>query len=161
MGFVQLINGEIVHTLATDPHQLIGGSIYTVLKVRLGRDRVRIAPVNVYLDDDNYIEPDVFYTGGDDASCTLKEGKFWHGAPALIVEVVSPSSIRYDRVEKFDLYEKHGVREYWIVEPVALTIEVYALENGVYRRVGGFGAGGSFTSPLLDATFNVDELFGA
>jgi len=161
LDIVELINGEMVTTVATDPHQSAIGDIYSAFRALLSKDRVRFAPVNVYLDDDNYIESDVFYVGDETSSCRLDERGFWHGAPALIVEVISPSSVRRDRVEKFDLYEKHSVREYWIVEPVALTIEVYSLENAVYRRVGGFASGGSFTSPLLGVMFKIDALFGA
>ena len=53
-----------------------------------------------------------------------------HGAPDLVVEVLSPSTGRYDRGHKKDVYEKHGVREYWIVDPGNRMVEQYVLENG-------------------------------
>lgn len=53
-----------------------------------------------------------------------------HGAPDLVVEVLSPSTGRYDKGHKKDVYEKHGVREYWIVSPGDLSIEQHVLEDG-------------------------------
>ena len=53
-----------------------------------------------------------------------------HGAPDLVVEVLSPSTGRYDRGHKMAVYERHGVREYWLVEPSARTVEQYVLEDG-------------------------------
>jgi Uma2 family endonuclease len=59
----------------------------------------------------------------------------WKGAPDLIVEITSPSTARIDKVEKFNLYEKHGVKEYWIVEPEISLVTVFLLqENGRYGR---------------------------
>jgi Uma2 family endonuclease len=55
-----------------------------------------------------------------------------HGAPAVIIEVLSPSSALKDFNEKFNLYQKHEVREYWIVDPGNQTVHVYALQDGSY-----------------------------
>ena len=55
-----------------------------------------------------------------------------HGAPDLVLEILSPSTSRYDRSHKKDVYEKHGVREYWIVSPAERSIEQYVLENGSF-----------------------------
>ena len=53
-----------------------------------------------------------------------------YGAPDLVIEVLSPSSARYDRGLKKDSYERYGVREYWIVNPDDLSIEQYLLKDG-------------------------------
>ena len=55
-----------------------------------------------------------------------------HGAPDLVVEVLSPGTARQDRREKKDVYERCGVREYWIVIPKARSIEQYLLEEGKF-----------------------------
>jgi Uma2 family endonuclease len=54
------------------------------------------------------------------------------GAPDFIIEILSPSSARNDLVLKFNLYLKAGVREYWIVDPDANSVQVFILENGRY-----------------------------
>lgn len=56
-----------------------------------------------------------------------------HGAPDLVVEVLSPSTAKNDRGYKKDLYEKSGVKEYWIVDPVMCSIETYHLVDGRYN----------------------------
>lgn len=53
-----------------------------------------------------------------------------HGAPDLVVEVLSPSTVKRDRTYKKDTYARCGVREYWLVDPANKSVEVYRLENG-------------------------------
>ncbi len=55
------------------------------------------------------------------------------GAPDLTVEILSPSSASYDNIRKRDLYEKVGVREFWLVHPTDMLVTIYNLENGVYN----------------------------
>ena len=55
------------------------------------------------------------------------------GAPDLIIEILSPATSRRDRLVKYDLYQRAGVREYWIVDPDIRTIQVYTLEDGRYH----------------------------
>ena len=50
------------------------------------------------------------------------------GAPDLVVEILSDSTRRVDLLKKFDIYQRAGVREYWIVDPEARTAAVYTLE---------------------------------
>ncbi len=63
---------------------------------------------------------------------------FFEGAPDLIVEVISPSSIRLDRHIKFDTYERNGVPEYWLADPKARLVEVYTLSNDEYALLGQY-----------------------
>jgi Uma2 family endonuclease len=74
-----------------------------------------------------------------------------YGPPDLIVEILSPSTEARDRKAKYSLYERHGVREYWMVNPDERFIEVYTLADGTYKRAGVFVAGedAEFASPLL------------
>jgi len=63
------------------------------------------------------------------------------GAPDLLVEILSPSNGLYDRREKMQAYQEAGVVEYWIVDPRALTIDVYILEQGTYVLMSQCGIG--------------------
>ena len=82
-------------------------------------------------------------------------------APDLIIEVLSPATASDDRGLKYDLYEKNGVREYWLVDPDAHYVEVYVNRNGHFNRQGVFVEGKSFTSEVLGGrAIEVDRLFG-
>ena len=71
------------------------------------------------------------------------------GAPDLVVEILSPSTKGRDRVLKLRLYEKFGVREYWIVDPVADSIEVLRLVDGRLAAVESLGRDDVLTTPLF------------
>ena len=72
------------------------------------------------------------------------------GSPDLVVEILSPYTARKDLSKKFDLYERAGVREYWIVYPNEQFIQVYRLINGVYGRHQIVGPGDLLEVPWLD-----------
>jgi Uma2 family endonuclease len=63
--------------------------------------------------------------------------KAMHGPPDLAIEIISPSSIEVDRVDKFAQYRDAGVAHYWIVDPIAKTIEAFRLEDGQFVAAGG------------------------
>ena len=58
------------------------------------------------------------------------------GAADLVAEVISHGSRRRDRIDNCDLYEQHGVREYWLIDPEAKTVEVLCLESGTCQLAG-------------------------
>ena len=78
----------------------------------------------------NVVQPDIIIIC--DNSRLKKTG--YYGVPELIIEVVSPSTGQKDKIEKFNLYEKAGVKEYWIVEPDEKVVMVFTLEEGRYGR---------------------------
>jgi len=61
------------------------------------------------------------------------------GAPDLVIEILSDSTRRLDRLTKFNWYRQAGVREYWIVDPAARNVTVYTLSDGAYREEGVYG----------------------
>ena len=89
-----------------------------------------IAPLDVHLADHSIVQPDVIYVAPGNRFIIQD----WiRGAPDLVVEVLSPSTSRRDRMHKLRLYAESGVKEYWIVDPVSEVIEFLQNENGVFR----------------------------
>ncbi|SHJ59238.1 Uma2 family endonuclease [Hespellia stercorisuis] len=96
------------------------------LKKESGKCKAIITPFAVYLNEnDNYVEPDMMVVCDKDK---LDENGC-HGAPDLIIEVVSPGSVRMDYSIKLFKYRSFGVREYWIVDPAKNRITVHDLEH--------------------------------
>lgn len=93
---------------------------------------LRLPEDNKQNDDDvtNVLKPDIVVVC--DRSGLRKTG--YYGAPDLIVEIVSSSTIRRDKLEKFNKYEKAGVKEYWIVEPEGKIVSVFVLQDS--KRYG-------------------------
>jgi len=79
--------------------------------------------LDIYLDEENNYRPDISVIC--DFTKMLEDG--YHGAPILVVEVLSPSTSSHDRIDKFYNYEKYGVMEYLLINPEYMTIEQYVL----------------------------------
>lgn len=146
----ELIDGEIITMPSPKtPHQRSLGDLYRFLHQIVEGGELFVAPLDVYLDDFNVVQPDIFWVSGPDSRCKLGEDGYWHGAPDLVVEILSESPSLRDRREKFLLYQKHGTREYWIFDPGPRHVEVWRLVRGQFKQLGLFGAGEQFESPLL------------
>lgn len=87
--------------------------------------------IDIYLDEEhnNYVIPDMSVLC--DSSKFKEDG--YHGVPSLIVEVISPTSVKRDRHDKYALYERFGVKEFWLVDYQNKTIEQYVLCDGKYK----------------------------
>jgi len=82
-------------------------------------------------DTENVVQPDMVVIC--DSSKLDKKG--CKGAPDLIIEIVSPASASIDNIKKMNLYEKNGVKEYWIVHPIYKIVTIYKImENGLYGK---------------------------
>lgn len=123
---------ELIYGIPREPpapafgHQIIVGRLFVRLDrhVRRGRlGRVVASPVDVILDREPalVVQPDLVYVSTERLSiCT---DRIW-GAPDLVIEVLSPSTARHDRVDKLAWFRQYGVREYWLVDPDARLVEV-------------------------------------
>ena len=144
----ELIDGEVI--MAPSPtvnHQRFVSRIERTIARLATTGEVFFAPLDVYLDEDNVVQPDVLWVGPESA-CTVGED-YLQGPPDLIVEVLSAGTARRDRREKFALYEQHGVREYWMIDPEAEFVEVWQLKDRRFDRLGVFGPGEAFVSAAL------------
>jgi Uma2 family endonuclease len=161
---VELIDGAIIVNPPLDQYQAILGAVYLYLGYLLrGNGTLRIAPIGLYVDEYNSYEPDLFWVAVANTTCALRpDGRYWQGAPDLIVEVLSPSTAYRDRGIKFQSYERLGVREYWMVETAPAFVEIHSLGGqGWYRQVGAFQAGETFHSPVLQQPIVVSEFLPA
>lgn len=128
----ELINGKLVlmSPRPTVNHNIVSGNIYRIFGNYL--DGKSCTPfgdgTDLYLTDNDRFVPDGMIVCDNDK--VKPDGV--HGAPDLIVEVLSPSTTKNDRGHKKDVYAKAGVREYWIVSPADKTVEVYLLKDGQY-----------------------------
>lgn len=136
----EVIDGSL-YMMATPSriHQKISGELFGQLREYLRGKQCEVyaapfavrlfegaedSPENVY----TMVEPDISVICSpeklDDMGCK--------GAPDLIIEILSPSARRHDRLTKFNLYQRAGVREYWIVDPSDRSVQSFLLENNAY-----------------------------
>ena len=158
---VELIDGEIVVNPPRDKHQKTLWQIVTTLTPLMAKGEAPFAPTGLHFNDSNSYEPDLFWVSPENTQCVLEEnGRYWQGAPDLIVEILSPSTASDDRGIKFEMYQHYGVREYWLVDPEAKFVEVYGRDGDRFERQGVFKADQSFVSAVLnDATINIQSWF--
>ena len=127
----ELIGGKVVMMApASAEHVYTAGSIYNIFKNYLkGKNCIPFSDgLLVHLTDENKFVPDMMVVC--DRSKIKSDGV--HGAPDLVVEVLSPSTAKDDRTRKKEIYEACGVPEYWLVSPTDKSIEIYLLESGKY-----------------------------
>ncbi len=126
----EIVNGNFIMLASpTSNHNRVSGNIYRVFSNYLQGKQCEPFPDReaLYLENDKEeYQPDGMIVCDPDK--VKPDGV--HGTPDLIVEVLSPSTGKNDRGHKKDIYEKHGVREYWIVDPANRAVEQYILENG-------------------------------
>ena len=159
----QLIDGEIVVTEATPRHQAIVTWLLFEfgLWIRAGEGRGRVSiSVDTQLDDFTVAAPDIWWSRSDNPPSA--KGFLGGQVPDLVVEVLSPSTRRYDLGPKRSKYEAAGVEELWFVDPKADVVTVL-------RRSGSGAAGfdetlelaaGNLTSPRLAGfSLSITDLF--
>jgi Uma2 family endonuclease len=161
----ELLDGDLVMTPA--PNLKLQRA-----QVRLGEPLARFvrenalgefffAPCDVVLSDTDVVQPDLLFVSRDRRHL-LSGGDNVRGAPDLVVEILSPATADRDRGYKRALYAKHGVKEYWLVDPAAETVAILRLRGGALVVAHTFGRNETLRSPLL-AGFELalDEVFSS
>ncbi|HEV2581772.1 MAG TPA: Uma2 family endonuclease [Ktedonobacteraceae bacterium] len=142
-------------------HQTATGRLFRYLASYIedaGHGRVYIAPFDVELGPGSVLQPDVLVI----LNAHRERITFSRivGAPDLVVEVVSPGSVGYDRTKKQNAYARAGVPEYWIADPWSRTIEVLTLEADGYRSLGVFEGKAKLPSEIVpDFPVQVERFF--
>ena len=131
----QLINNDLVMSpspLAVHQQILFDLSEIIVLyNITSRRGQWMYAPMDVKFDDGNVLQPDILFISEERKAELIKDRV--EGAPDLIIEILSPSNAYYDLRQKKELYEKYGVKEYIIIDPIAQNGDLYILKVNVYQ----------------------------
>ena len=116
------------------------------------------APTDVVLSDTDVVQPDLLFISSERAHIITPANI--QGAPDLIVEIRSASTAERDETLKRNLYAEHDVKEYWLVDPEAMTIIVLLLGADGYAEVAAHRMGQALTSPTLRGfSVDLDEIF--
>jgi Uma2 family endonuclease len=153
-GRYELLEGSLIMTPSPSRrHQAINGTLYMALRAFVQSQNlgwVYIAPLDVTLsveDPSTVVQPDLLFVARAHAARLTESGV--QGPPDLIVEIVSPGSIRLDAVKKRALYDRHGVPEYWLVLPEQDQVEIFCRARGGFARPQLLEANDVLTTPLL------------
>ncbi len=139
-------------------HQQISMGLGSALNLHFrGRTcRVFAAPTDVRLSEHDVAQPDLMVVCD---KAQIQEGHI-DGPPTLVAEILSPSSLRHDRIRKSRLYAACGVKEYWIVNPSPAMVEVYLLDGQTYRLQAGYTEKDTLLSPTFpDLAVELAEVF--
>ena len=157
----ELIDGELI--LVASPreiHQRILKILFRMIVAAedSGLGWVYFAPLDVVLTEHNVVQPDLLFISKDRLDIITAANV--QGAPDLVVEILSPSTSRLDRSRKRELYERHQVKEMWLVDPEDRKISVLLLKDGKLDVVGEYGEGQSFSSATLgELSIDLDKVF--
>ncbi len=121
---------------------------------------VLCAPRDVCLAPTEVYQPDILFVAK--ANLVISAEDKVNGAPDIIAEILSPSSAYYDLRKKFKVYERYGVKEYWVVDPEEASIEVYELVDDNFCLAARVEQAGQVSSVVLAGfTVSLEDIFSA
>lgn len=141
-------------------HQFVSSDLEFMLKASCRRDYLIVdAPIDVILGQTNVVQPDLLMVHRSRLHIITKRGI--EGVPDLVVETLSPGSRKRDRIIKSNLYARHGVPEYWVIDIDSRTLEQYRLTDGPqYELINLFeGDDLVYSDRLPCVSFTVSEIF--
>lgn len=149
----ELIDGD--HFMTPSPstrHQRISLKLATAFEFFLKNNRlgeVFDAPMDVVLSETDVVQPDLLFISSGRAS--IVTDKNIQGAPDLVVEILSDGTRKTDEVIKRKLYERHGISEYWVVDPELETVKIYRTTENGYTRAAELSreTNDTLNTPLL------------
>ena len=148
----ELLNGDL--TMVPAPNMRHQSVLFRLARKlgdfteEYGLGKVYVAPCDVVLSDTEVVQPDVLFVSRAREHTLTDENV--RGAPDLVIEILSPSTADRDLGYKHDLYGRHGVLEYWIVDPMAETVAVHRQANGRLELADTFGRRDTLQTALLD-----------
>lgn len=151
----ELINGSIYMSPAPTPkHQRIIGKLYRIISNHIEKSNsgeLLLAPCDVYFDNhSNAVQPDIIFISIE-KSYIVNEDSSVLGVPDFIIEILSKGNSDHDLVTKKELYEKFGVKEYWVVNPDTKETIGFNLINNKFVELGRFKA--KINSTMFNSEF--------
>ena len=133
---VEYIDGvAYMMSLVETRHNRVGGNLYAIIHRFLRKKRCQVFyETTVVFDEKNHFIPDIMVV----CDPSKIKDSFIEGAPDFVAEILSPSTRRRDLSIKRDAYEKFGVKEYWVIDPKAETVDVYTVEDGKFTMSGSY-----------------------
>ena len=158
----EVVQGELLMTAAPRiDHQRVSANLQFILESYIRANnwgKLFDAPVEVYLGEEDIVQPDLVCVSREHEQIIAE--KNITGAPDLIVEILSPSTARYDRVLKANMYARHRVPHYWVVDAEARTLEAFEWDNGHYRLIAAHAEDEKFQPSLFpNLTISLTELW--
>jgi Uma2 family endonuclease len=158
----ELLEGELVMVPSpTTYHQRISWNLERILGDFVAKHDLGViydAPLDVVFSQEDVAQPDILFISNAHSQIITDENI--QGAPDLIIEILSPATGERDRTYKRTLYARHGVREYWIVDPADKSIEVTTLSERGFKTVQVYKMGQTLRSPLLKGfSLKLKEIF--
>ena len=157
----EIIGGSLLLAPAPDAwHQDWSRKLFRLIDrfvTQNNRGEVFYAPIDIVLDEENTVQPDIVFIATPNLQIIQRRAIF--GVPELLVELVSPSSVRRDRYDKKALYARFGVKEYWIGDPANKALEILTLKEGRYELHCCAEEKGKLTSLVLPGLeFDLTEI---
>ncbi len=162
----ELLDGELIMVAAPNiKHEsvrsLLGHHLSNFI-IDHGLGKLFYAPCDVMLSESDVVQPDLLFVSRE-REHLLRDGQKVQGAPDLVIEIIlSPSTADRDRGKKLALYGRHGVTEYWLVDPVAETIQIHRLQGEILVPTRTFGREETLRSALLvGLELRLDDIFSS
>jgi Uma2 family endonuclease len=147
----EILDGELEVSPAPAPlHQQVSASLSFILGLHVRAQklgRIYCAPIDVILAPTTVVQPDIIFVGAARESIVTRRAV--EGPPELVVEILSPWSVRRDRVAKAALHARFGIGHYWLLDPEERVLEAYERAGEEYRLVATHGATGTMRTPLF------------
>jgi Uma2 family endonuclease len=147
----EILEGELFVTPApSTKHQTASGNLFVFLAQHIkecGLGKLFHAPIDLILESTSVLQPDLLFISKARQSIITERAV--EGSPDLVVEILSPATSRTDRITKAQIYARHRVPAYWIVDPELEAIEIYLLEADGYQLVANLQG----TAPMLAPPF--------
>ncbi|OZU88064.1 hypothetical protein CIL03_13095 [Virgibacillus indicus] len=139
---------ELMSPAPSVSHQIISFEMQKNIAGSCESDYIILsAPVDVILADSEVRQPDLVLIHRKRMDILSNRGVV--GSPDLVVEILSPSTLKRDKIDKLKVYARFGIPEYWIIEPKAGILEQYSLSNDQYEPINVFQKEEQITSPNI------------